>query len=63
MIGKNRPMILLTTSFAAKEIHTAIQTKKLQRIPLINASLNGMEHLLAAVDNTDTAIPLLNSDG
>ena len=55
MIGKNTARIFPGTDFAALAIHTAMQTRKLQRMPRTNASLNDRDAFACAMAITDAA--------
>ena len=57
MMGKNRPITFPAASFAANEIQTAMQTRKLQKTPRMSASEKLIVHFPAAVEITDTAMP------
>ena len=58
MMGMNRPQNLPVTSLAAKEIHTAMHTRKLQQMPRMKASPKLRPTLPAAVLTMAAARPL-----
>ena len=55
MIGKNTARILPGTDLAALAIQTAMQTRKLHRIPRTNASPNDRNAFACAMEITDAA--------